>query len=84
MTANTDPLDAEIQAYEAQRVALESQHMGEWVVFFGGRCVGAYKSFDAAADAAEEQFGRQPHLIRKVGAAQARLPSALWPQAHVT
>ena len=62
-----DQLDREIAAFERARLSLESNHLGEWVVFHGEELVGAYPSLDDAADDALDRFGRDVFLIRQVG-----------------
>ncbi len=67
-------LKEQIAAYEALRSDLELEHFGEWVVFHDEKLVGAYETFEAAADAAIRRFGRGPYLIRRVGAGPLTLP----------
>ena len=62
-----DQLDIEIGAFERHREALETNHLGEWVVFHGGELVGTFPSLDDAADEALEKFGVDVYLIRQVG-----------------
>ena len=61
-------LDDQIAAYEEMRDTLEAEHHFKWVVFHGGQLIGAYESFQDAADTAVSRFGRGPYLIRQVGA----------------
>lgn len=85
MTApTTDPLDVEIAAYDRMRTELETDHMGKWVVFHGGKAVGFFDTFEEADRESSEQFKEAPCLIRKIGASPRTLPSSLWPQPHVT
>ncbi len=75
-------LTEEISAYESMRRDLEINHLGKWVVVHGGKLVEVYDSFELAAEAAVEQFGSGPYLIREVGAAPVTLPaSVLYPPA---
>ena len=66
--------EREIPAYNRMRADLEANHLNEWVVVHGGKLVGAYASFEAAAEEAARRFGRDPYLIRRVGARPLRLP----------
>lgn len=69
----------EIAAYDAQRNQLEASYTGKWVIFYGGRFIGVYDSFDDAATDAVVRFGRGPYLIRQVGAQEVTLPTSyLW------
>jgi hypothetical protein len=70
-------LDQEIAAYDKMRPDLESQHMGEWVLFFGDRLIGVFASFDEAAKHAVQAFGRGPSLIRQVGARPMTMPPSV-------
>lgn len=76
--AAADPLDVEIRAYEAAREQLEAEHQGQWVVFTGGKLWKLFDSFQDAAVAAEQEFGRRPVLIEQVGdSPEVQLPSSL-------
>lgn len=66
--------EREIPAYNLMRDELEAKHLNEWVVVHGGKLIGAYATFEAAAQAATKRFGRDPYLIRQVGARPLRLP----------
>ncbi len=70
-------LKTEIAAYERMRDDLELEHFGEWVVVHDEKLVGAYESFEHAADDAVQRFGRGPYLIRRVGAPPLVLPASL-------
>ncbi len=59
------------------RGILETDYFGKWVVFHGGKHVGTYESFEAAAEDAVRQFGRGPYLIRQVGAGPVVLPASV-------
>ena len=67
-------LDIEITAYRKERAQLEMNDSGKWVVFRKEDRVGLFDTFEAAATAAVEKFGRGPYLIRQVGAQPAALP----------
>lgn len=67
-------LDVEIAAYRDRLFDLETNHMGEWVIFRGGQLIGTYPSFELAATEAVKRFGRGPYLIRQVGAPPLTLP----------
>ena len=68
-------LSTQIAAYEEMRDALETDHFGKWVVFYGGKLVDPYESFEEAAEDAVRRFGRGPYLIRQVGAPPITLPA---------
>lgn len=69
-------LKADIAAYEKMREALETNHLGKWVVFHKEELVGAYDSLAFAAYDAVQRFGDHPFLIRQVGeGVPVRLPS---------
>ncbi|MGH9437330.1 MAG: hypothetical protein ACRD22_05385 [Terriglobia bacterium] len=70
-------LKANIEAYEAQRADLETNHQSKWVVFHNTQLSGVYNDFDAAADAAVEQYGDDVFLIRQVGAPPVTLPASV-------
>ena len=61
-------LKKEMAVYDRMRRDLEIEHLGEWVVVDDEVLVGAYASFQAAADEAVQKFGRGPCLIWKLGA----------------
>lgn len=61
-------LTEDIAAFERMRNQLEADHLGEWVVFQGGRYVGVFEDFEAAASDAADRFDAGPYLIRRLGA----------------
>ena len=63
-----DGLDANIMAYEKDRINLEENHMGKWVVFNEREMIDAFDDFGSALDDASNRFGDSPFLIRQVGA----------------
>ena len=69
-------LEKEIAAYETMRSALETEHLGEWVVVHDRELVGVYESFGVAAADAVGKFGRGPYLIREIGEVFVRLPAS--------
>jgi hypothetical protein len=76
-------LTDDIAAYDAIRADLESEHLGEWVLFRNRRLEGTFGSFDEAAREAVHRFGRGPYLIRQVGAGSITLPaSVMYHPAH--
>jgi len=75
--AEARALDREIAAFEERRVDLEARHKGEWVVIHGEDMLGAYDSFEVAAEEAVRNFGSGPFLIRQVGALPAILPASV-------
>ena len=50
----------DIAAFDAMRSELESEHLGEWVVFHDRELVGFYPSMERAAEDAVRSFGRGP------------------------
>jgi hypothetical protein len=70
-------LDSEIAAYEKMQKELEEKYMGKWVLFYQGKLVSVYESFDDAAGDAVARFGRGPYLIRQVGAPAITLPASV-------
>ena len=70
-------LQKEISAYDRMYDDLETEHLGEWVVFRDEQFVGAYESFELAADDAVKRFGRGPYLIREVGGPPFVLPTSV-------
>ncbi len=70
-------LKEEIAAYEDMRNDLEIEHFGKWVVIHDNKLLGAYDSFELAAEDAVKYFGRGPYLIRKVGAPPVTLPASV-------
>lgn len=70
-------LDRDIEAYEKARADLEARYNGKWVLFYDEHLVGAFESFDLAAQEAVRRFGRGPYLIRQVGAPPMTLPASV-------
>ena len=70
-------LTQEIEAYENMRNALETDHLGEWVVVHDRELAGIFESFDAAATDAVARFGRGPYLIREIGEVAVSLPASV-------
>lgn len=62
----TDVLDKEIAAFEKMKPQLEKHHSGKFVVIRDEKLMGAYDSFDKAAEEAIQKFGKGPYLIRQV------------------
>lgn len=60
-------LDREQAAYEAQRVELESNRKGDWVIFHDEKLVGIYENFQDAAQDALDKHGLGPYLIKQIG-----------------
>ena len=71
-------LSAQIAKYESIQDVLEADFIGEWVVVYDEEFIGAYTSFEAAAEDAVEKFGSGPYLIRQVGAPAMILPPSMW------
>ena len=72
-----DALDREIAAYDGMRDILEKNYSGKWVVFHDQQLTGCYDDFQDAAAEAVKRFGRGPYLIRRVGAANFKLPASI-------
>lgn len=78
-------IQAEIEAFERIRMTLEIEHKGQWILLHDGQLIGAFESFELAADDAVRKFGRGPYLIRQVGVSPAPLPISVvfaWPNAQ--
>jgi hypothetical protein len=72
----------DIAAFDAMRPGLETEHLGEWVVFHERQLAGVYPTMEKAAEDAVRRFGRGPYLIRCVGAPPMTLPaSVMYPHA---
>ena len=61
------PLTENINAYNAMQDKLLEHHLGKFVLFYDGKFINAYDTFDTAATHAVLDYGRGPYLIRKVG-----------------
>ena len=70
-------IEKEIVAYELMRDELEEDHKGKWVLVHDEELIGAYTSFQVAANEAAKRFGRGPYLIRQIGARPPRLSSTV-------
>jgi hypothetical protein len=70
-------INDEIAAYDGLRESLEADHTGEWVLIHDQKLISLFESFEEAAGAAVEQFGRGPYLIRQVGAPPVVLPASI-------
>lgn len=70
-------LDREIASYETMRYELENKHMGEWVLVHDEKLIDVFPSFEDAAKAAVEKFGRGPYLIKQIGAPPVTLPASV-------
>ena len=78
-----DALDKDISAFEKVRENFETHYMGKWVLFHDEKMIGAFDTFDGAAQEATQKFGKGPYLIRQVGARSQALPaSVLYQQIH--
>lgn len=73
----TDELDRDIAAFEAMKAELEEHHNHKWVLFQGGKFVGAFDTIDNVANEAIRRFGKGPYLIRQVGASKTSLPASV-------
>lgn len=70
-------LSVQIAKYESMQAALEADHAGKWVVLYDEELIGAFRTFEDAAEEAVRRFGRGPYLIRQVGAPAMTLPPSL-------
>lgn len=70
-------LKDDITAFERMRLKLEAEHDREWVIFHHGAYVGAFKTFEEAAEEALNRFDVGPYLIRQVGAPPVQLPGGM-------
>jgi hypothetical protein len=70
-------LDEELSSYDAQRLDLERQYSGKWVVFHGTDRIGIFDTLEIAAREAAARFDRGPYLIREIGAPPISLPSCI-------
>jgi hypothetical protein len=77
MTEAKPTIRDDMAAFDAVRSELEAAHLGCWVLFHDRHLVGAYNSFEEAAQEAVQKFGRGPYLIRQVGAASVTLPASV-------
>lgn len=75
--AATNPLKAEIAAYDRMRPELEGHHKGKFAVIKGAHLQGTFDTLDHAANFARETFGRGPYLIRQVGVDYGPLPASV-------
>lgn len=78
-------LSDEIEAFQGMQRRLEIDHMGLWVLIHDRRLVGAFDTFQLAADDAVRKFGSGPFLIRQVGTSTLTLPISVmypWPNAE--
>ena len=62
-----ESLKVELETYARRRDELREHHMGKFVVIHGKELLGAYDTFDNAANAAVSAYGDDPFLIRRVG-----------------
>jgi hypothetical protein len=78
------PLKVEIATYEANRVMLERDYPGQWVVIKNTEIVGHYATIDEAAQEGLRRFGGTQFLLRQVCApTQIVLPaSAVYARMH--
>ena len=67
-------ISEDVKAYESMQHDLEASHKGMWVLIRDRALIGIFSSFEDAADAATQRFGRGPFLIREVGAEPTTLP----------
>lgn len=70
-------LEKEIAAFENMQAELEAHHNGKWAVIHGDELIDSFDSFEVAAAAAVERFGRGPFLIRQIGAPAFVMPASV-------
>ena len=70
-------LEQEIEAFNRMKPELEKHHFDKWVVIKDSELVGAFDTFDAAAETAVRRFGRGPYLIRVI--TEQSGVKGLWP-----
>ncbi len=71
------PLDLELSTYERQRVRLEDQHPGKFVLIRGEKIAGIFEDFQSASEYAADRLQRQAYLIHGIGEERMRIPSGL-------
>jgi hypothetical protein len=74
---NMADLNREIEAYEGQKIKLEKQHFGKWVVVHDCQVAGVYADMESAAEDAVKKFGKGPYLLRQIGAPPIVLPASV-------
>lgn len=67
-------LKENIAAYEAMQDDLELDYFGKWVIFHNEELFGVYETSQEAAEVAITRFGRNPCLVKQVGAPPLTLP----------
>jgi hypothetical protein len=60
-----NPLKKDLEAFEAQREALQKE-TGKFVVFYKGELVGAFASIQEAYGKGYEKAGSEPFLVRQI------------------
>lgn len=70
-------LDKEIAIFESMKDDLEADYLHKWVVIHDDEFVGAYDTFQHAAEVAVLRYGRGPYLITQVGAPPVTLPASV-------
>ena len=72
-----EAISQEKEAYEARREHLEREHLGEWVIFYGGELIEVYEDFQDAARYGLDRFGSETFLLKQVGAPDPEIRSFL-------
>ena len=70
-------LDRQIEVYEGMAESLEAKHLARWVVIHGEQFIGAFDRIEDAGRAASSRFGKDPYLLRQVGAPPAKPPESV-------
>ena len=68
MTKSPSSLNDNIKAFINMSEELNQHYAGKFVIIYDGNFVASYDSFDNAARAAIERYGKGPYLIRQIGA----------------
>ena len=77
MAAGVATLSENIAAYAKAQNALETNHWGEYAVFYDGDMQGTFQEFHEAMAFAAERWGRGPYLIRQVGRPPLVMPASV-------
>ena len=71
-------LSENIIEYQKMQSLLETDHWGEYAVFYDREFRGTFKEFADAAIFAANRWGHGPYLIRKIGRRMVVLPASVW------
>lgn len=82
--ADVATLSENIAEYEKMQRLLETDHWGEYAVFYDREFLGTFKEFPDAATFAAKRWGRGPYLIRKIGRQTIVLPASVSGEGNST